>query len=335
MSDWLRIPAFAKINLGLELLGPRPDGYTEITTLYQTVGLCDVLRLRLRGSAAGIKLRVLGDAVPADRRNLVSRALALARRRFGIRPGVEVEVEKNIPVGRGLGGGSSDAAAALVGLLRLAGRRVELAELLGLGARLGADVPFFFIGGRALGVGRGDEVYALEDLPRRYCVLVCPPWPISTRQAYAWVYPEGVRRGTRRLTRRRRRARMSGFSRASVTAKYAWGMGNDFEAVVFPRYPELARIKRRLAAAGAELAALTGSGSTVFGLFQQRARAVRAAGRLAPPAAGLGGGAPESGKAVYLAETLSRGQYARATALWGVVQRQDVCLWSRKSRFES
>ncbi|MFQ5816971.1 MAG: 4-(cytidine 5'-diphospho)-2-C-methyl-D-erythritol kinase [Terriglobia bacterium] len=298
MNDWLRLPAFAKINLGLELLGRRSDGYWEIATFYQTVGLCDRLRLRLR-RAADIRLRVEPAALPADSRNLVWRALALARRRFGIRQGVEVELKKNIPVARGLGGGSSDAAAALIGLLRLVRRQVELTELARLGARLGADAPFFFLGGRALGVGRGDEVYALDDLPKTYCLLVCPAQAIPTRRAYAWVPSVSG------LTLRRRASILCGSSRMPGCP---WGMGNDFEAVVFPRFPELARIKRQLAAGGAQVTALSGSGSTVFGLFRQRA-AVLQARRRCP-----------AGATVLLTETLSRARYARALGFWGVVQ---------------
>ncbi|MBI4461843.1 MAG: 4-(cytidine 5'-diphospho)-2-C-methyl-D-erythritol kinase [Acidobacteria bacterium] len=296
MNDWLGLPAFAKINLGLELLGRRPDGYSEIATLYQTVRLADRLRLRLRRSPE-IRLCVRGDGVPADRGNLVWRAVALARRRFGIQQGVEVELEKNIPVSRGLGGGSSDAAAALVGLLRLAGRKAELSELVRLGARLGADVPFFFLGGRALGVGRGDEVHALDDLPQTYCVLVCPERSMATRSAYSWAVG---------LTPRRRAAILGGFS---SPLRPLGGLGNDFEAIVFPRFPELARIKRTLAATGAQVAALSGSGSTVFGLFSQHAAAARVARR------------PVARARVFLTETLARSAYARALGLWGVVQR--------------
>lgn len=317
MSDWLTLPAFAKINLGLELLGRRPDGYWEIATVYQTVGLCDLLRLRLRHSTQ-IHCRMIADALPADARNLVWRALALGRQRFGIRQGVEVELEKNIPVARGLGGGSSDAAAALMGLLRLAGRQVELAELFRLGARLGADVPFFFLGGRALGVGRGDEVYPLDDLPRTYCVLVCLSRIVPTRDAYAW-----AARG--RWTRRAAGTR--GFSPppaprlprvvwrgSSAGPGLLWGCGNDFEAVVFPRFPELARIKRALAAAGAQMTSLSGSGSTVYGLFRQYAPAVHVLRRYTA-------GAPDSGAVAFLTETLSRARYARALGLGPVVQR--------------
>ncbi|MGH9805098.1 MAG: 4-(cytidine 5'-diphospho)-2-C-methyl-D-erythritol kinase, partial [Candidatus Acidiferrales bacterium] len=182
----LTLPAFAKINLTLELLGRRPDGYTEIRTVYQTVALHDRLRMRLVSAGAGIAVRVSGGGAPAGRANIVHRALARACRALGLRRGVEVELEKNIPAASGLGGGSSDAAAAIVGLLRLAGERLPAAELARLAAETGADVPYFFLGGRALGVGRGEEVYALEDAAPEWVVLVTPAVVISTRQAYRW-----------------------------------------------------------------------------------------------------------------------------------------------------
>ena len=285
MRNWLELPAFAKVNLGLELIARRPDRYWEIRTVYQTIGLCDRLRLRLRRAHTDIRLCVASAVVAAGRNNLVWQALALGRRRFGIRQGVELELEKNIPVARGLGGGSSDAAVALLGLLRLTRQQVELQELVRLGAGLGADVPFFFLGGCALGVGRGDEVYPVNDLPRAYCVLVCPPLPIPTRQAYAWAAGQ-------RLTPAR--------PMATIARSRAPAFGNDFEPVVFARFPELARIKRLLVAAGAQVVRLAGSGSTIFGLFRQRA-----------PAEALLQRFPQA-EAVFLTETVSRRRYQQA-----------------------
>ena len=283
----LALPAFAKINLSLELVGPRADGYWEIRTVYQTVALHDRLRMRLTRAGGGIDVRVPGGGAPAGRGNLVHRILARARRALGVRRGIEVELEKNIPAGRGLGGGSSDAAAAVIGLLRLTGLQLPQTELFRLGAAVGADVPFFFLGGRALGVGRGDEVFALDDRSPGWCVLLCPPCEVSTRAAYA---------GARRLTPRRRPARIVG-SRPS--GDRLWG-GNDFEPVIFPRFPELARMKAALLAAGAQQAGLSGSGSTVYGLFEKRATAAAAAARWASAAAS------------FVVATLPRSAYQRA-----------------------
>jgi len=266
----LTLPAFAKVNLSLELVAPRPDGYWEIRTVYETVALHDRLRLRLT-RAGDIEVRVPGGGAPAGRGNLVHRMLSRARRRLGLRCGVEVELEKNIPGGRGLGGGSSDAAAALMGLLRLTGERLPEGELARLGAAVGADVPFFFLGGRALGVGRGDEVHALDDGRPAWCVLLCPPYEVSTRAAYRWA----------RLTPRRRAGKILD---SRPTGDRLWG-GNDFESVIFPRFPELAKIKAALLAAGAQQAGLSGSGSTVYGMFDERATAAAAAARWASAAA--------------------------------------------------
>lgn len=295
----LALPAFAKINLSLELLGRRPDGYWEIRTVYQSITLHDRLRMRLVRSPGAIVVRVPRGGAPAGRENLIHRLLTRARRRLGLRRGVEVELEKNIPTGRGLGGGSSDAAAALVGLLRLTGERLPEEEVFRLAAAAGADVPFFLLGGRALGVGRGDEVYALEDVPPAACLLLCPPFSVSTRAAYGWAAA--------------RSAGLTPLGRPGIIAFSRWSpdesgdAGNQFEPVVFSRFPELARMKVALRRAGARCAGLSGSGSTIYALFSQRATAERAAARWA------------RGAAPFVVETLPRRRYQRALG-WGVVQ---------------
>jgi 4-diphosphocytidyl-2-C-methyl-D-erythritol kinase len=294
-ADWLALPAFAKINRSLELLGPRPDGYWEIRTLYQTVSLHDRLHLRLTRAHGKVVVRVPGGGAPAGPANLVHRLLA-------IRHGVEVELEKTSPAGRGLGGGSSDAAAALVGLLRLAGIRLSRAELMRLGRWVGADVPLFFSGGRALGVGRGDEVHALEDARPAPCVLLCPQFPVATRRAYAWAR---ARRCGVRLTPRHRPAIIAG---GRWWPDQLWAVGNDFEPVVFSRFPELARMKAALLRAGAQEAGLSGSGSTVYALFARRADAERTAAAWADAAT------------VFVVETLPRGHYQRALKLAEVLR---------------
>ncbi|MFQ5694987.1 MAG: 4-(cytidine 5'-diphospho)-2-C-methyl-D-erythritol kinase, partial [Terriglobia bacterium] len=248
-AAWLALPAFAKINLSLEFLGRRADGYTELRTVYQTVSLHDRLRLRLAGVHGRVVVRVPGGDAPEGRRNIIHRLLGRARRRLGLRAGIEVELEKQIPSARGLGGGSSDAAAALAGLLRLTRKRLALPQAMALGAEAGADVPFFLLGGRALGVGRGEEVYALEDAERLTCVLLCPPRPIATAHAYRWA--------ARRLTLLRRAARMNA---SQFLSDAPWGARNDFEPVLFRRFPELARMKADLLGAGAQRAGLSGSG---------------------------------------------------------------------------
>jgi 4-diphosphocytidyl-2-C-methyl-D-erythritol kinase len=291
----LTVPAFAKINLSLELLGRRADRYWELRTVYQTVTLHDRLSLRLTRSRR-VRVRVPGGGAPEGGANLVHQALSRARRALSIRAGVEVEIEKNIPAARGLGGGSSDAAAALVGFLRLTGVRLSPAELHRLGAAVGADVPFFFLGGRSLGVGRGDDVHALPDPPAARCLLLCPSLSISTRLAYRW-----ARRAP--LTPSRPPAKMFDSAPGQL-----WSAGNDFERVIFPRFPELATMKTALLRAGARQAGLSGSGSTVYALFAQGAAARKAATPWARVAT------------VLLAETLTRERYQRALRLTEVLR---------------
>ena len=162
----VRIPAFAKINLRLEILGKRSDGYHELRTIFQSVSLHDELLLRA-SKKPGISLSIQGNAALSSeplQKNLVYRAVDALRHALKIRSGIDIELRKNIPAGRGLGGGSSDAAAALLGYLRLTGRKLPLPRLLEIASSLGADVPFFLFGGRALGISRGNEIYPLPDI---------------------------------------------------------------------------------------------------------------------------------------------------------------------------
>jgi 4-diphosphocytidyl-2-C-methyl-D-erythritol kinase len=267
----VRIAAFAKINLRLEVLGKRADGYHELRTIFQAVSLHDDLRLRA-GAKRGIALNIRGNEglsrEPVER-NLVYRAVAALQKELKLRGGVEIELHKRIPSGGGLGGGSSDAAAALVGYLRLTGRRVPLARLVELGAGLGADVPFFLLGGRALGVGKGDEIYPLADLPRRTVVIVVPrEVRVPTVEAYKWV-------GAQALTKTAVTPKLMKFCALSWSAQGS-GLGNDFEGPVFRRYPRLEKIKKGLLRDGATEALLAGSGSAVFGIFPSPAKARRA-----------------------------------------------------------
>jgi len=186
----VRIPAHAKVNLRLDVLGRRADGYHELRTIFQAISLHDTLVLEAMPKP-GVDLRIDGNAQLAGEpgeNNLVYRALDELGRELGLRQGVRALLTKRIPVGRGMGGGSSDAAAALVGLLRLAGKRVPLERLMTIASGLGSDVPFFLQGGRALGIGRGEEIYPLPDVPKR-TVLVISPHEIAvpTKDAYRWI----------------------------------------------------------------------------------------------------------------------------------------------------
>jgi 4-diphosphocytidyl-2-C-methyl-D-erythritol kinase len=293
----VRIPAFAKINLRLHILGKRADGYHELRTIFQSVSLHDELRLRAT-SRTGIALTIRGSEALSrepSRENLVYRAVEALRHEMKIRTGVEIELHKKIPAGRGLGGGSSDAAAALLGYLRLTGRKLPEARLLEIAASLGADVPFFLLGGRAMGIGRGDEIYPLPDTPKKYVLIVSPPdIQVPTPEAYRWVKARALRAT---LTKGTVNPTLWKFC-ALCWSTHGDGLSNDFEWAVFRRHPRLDRIKRVLLQRGASEASLAGSGSAVFGVFPSPAMARRAAV-----------GFPHD--QTFVCETLSRDRYFR------------------------
>ena len=285
----LRLRAFAKINLCLHILGRRPDNYHELRTIFQTISLHDTLTLSLIPKE-NISLEVSDAALPAGPENLVWRAIDAMRNELKLGSGVHAQLEKRIPVARGLGGGSSDAAAALIGMLRLTKKRVPLERLMEIGASLGADVPFFLFGGRALAVNRGDEIYPLPDTPKQSVVVVSPrDIGVSTKDAYGWVSAE--------LTNRKEPPKIWGFCALCWSRQET--VSNDFEGPVFSRHPRLKQIKDELLERGAADAALAGSGSAVFGIFRNPARARRAARAF-----------PED--SVFVVETVSRENYARA-----------------------
>lgn len=251
--------------------GLRSDGYHEILTVYQTISLHDRLTLTLSKTSQAIRLQCADPAIPAGRRNLVYQACKLWRQARDDRRGIEVTLEKHIPAGAGLGGGSSDAAATLLGLERLTGNRMDAHTRHRLAVRLGSDVPLFLWGGRVLGCGRGEEVYPLSDLPRRPCLVVFPGFSVSSAEAYREL-------GQRlRLTRTGRSSTIHDVGAWPRFSLEAWGPAeNDFEQIVFARWPELARVKSQLIQAGAETACLTGSGSAVFAVFDSAPKLVRA-----------------------------------------------------------
>ena len=291
----VRIPAFAKINLRLDILGKRPDGFHELRTIFQTVSLHDELRLR-PSRTKEIFLSIAGNSVlsqEAPQKNLVYRAVDALRRELKIRDGVEIQLKKTIPAGRGLGGGSSDAAAALLGYLRLVKRALPLPRLLEIAASLGADVPFFLFGGRALGVSRGDEIYPLPDIPKLSVLIVSPKSiHVPTPDAYRWLKARPLT-----LTKVAADPKLWRFC-ALCWSTQGTGLSNDFERPVFRRHPRLAQIKRALLHRGAAEASLAGSGSAVFGVFPSPALARRAAV-----------GFPDD--QTFVCETLSRDRYVR------------------------
>ncbi|HKV62693.1 MAG TPA: 4-(cytidine 5'-diphospho)-2-C-methyl-D-erythritol kinase [Candidatus Acidoferrum sp.] len=291
----VRIPAFAKINLRLDILGKRADGFHELRTIFQTISLHDELTLRSSRFPA-IALSVKGNqplsAEPPEK-NLVYRAVNALRRELKIRTGVEIELKKTIPAGRGLGGGSSDAAAALLGYLQLTKKRLAPARLLEIASSLGADVPFFLRGGRALGVNKGNEIYPLPDIPKQHVLVVSPQEiHVPTPDAYRWLKAKPFE-----LTKSAITSKLFEFCTLCWSAQGS-GLSNDFEEPVFRRHPRLAKIKRELLQRGAAEASLAGSGSAVFGVFPSPAMARRAAV-----------GFPHD--QTFACETLSRERYAR------------------------
>jgi len=265
----MRVRAFAKINLSLRIVSTRADGYHELRTVFQSLALHDTLVIRrVRGP---FRLACDAAGVPVDGRNLVARAAAAAWKAAGRRGavrGVAIDLVKRIPVAAGLGGGSSDAAAALGALARV--WRLDRAKLPAIAASIGADVPYFLEGGTALGLDRGDTLFPLVDRPRAWVMLAVPPFGVSTKDAYAWADEDGV---------------------------------DTLESAVVRRHPAIARLIRSLERAGASQAAMSGSGSAVFGLFGTRAAALRAGETLRVP-----------GVRAIVTHTLTRAAYRRLAA---------------------
>jgi 4-diphosphocytidyl-2-C-methyl-D-erythritol kinase len=307
------VRSFAKINIGLEIGPRRGDGFHNLRTLYQTISLHDRLRIDLaRGT--GVEIRSKDPRVPEDESNTCWRMAERAMKALKARGRVVIQVDKSLPVQGGMGGASSNAIATLLAIERLVGKELAPEERLRLAAEVGSDLPLFLIGGTVLGVGRGEEVYPVEDLPALDCVVVMPDVAISTPKAFAdWDAKEqgagsreqGGTTGDRaeKLTADSGSVRLNGFSRAAfawlsgsstgVPAKSSGnraeallldlvraGIENDFERVVFPQHSELRAVKRALEREGAAYASLSGSGSSVYGLFGSAELAEKAAARL-------------------------------------------------------
>lgn len=263
----MKVKSFAKINLGLEIVRKRPDGYHDIRTLFQSVDLADTIEIE---PATDGLIRLEGDdpAIAWDETNLVHRAARLLRERTGVRAGARIRVAKAVPPGKGLGGGSSNAAMTLLALDRLWSLGLEPGTLAELALALGSDVPYFLQGGLCLGESRGEALRRLDDFPPLPCVLVFPPYPIPTAGIYAGVEPS--------LTSG---AKDSKIVRFLETGDFGL-LANDLERVIFRRHPELEDFKKFFRDQGALLSLVTGSGSAVFGLFPEREKAREALDRL-------------------------------------------------------
>ncbi len=313
----ISVSSFAKINLGLKIGPVRPDGFHELRTIYQTLALHDMIHVEVQ-SGSGIEIRCDDPRVPPDESNtcykIVERVMKAAK--AGGR--VVIEIEKHLPVQGGMGAASSNAIAAMLGLERALGVQLAMADKLRIAAEVGSDLPLFLVGGTVLGVGRGEEVHPLPDLPPSHVVVVTPPLGVSTPKAFAR-WDALIARADTPLAPlgAKSEAALTGADAAGTINKFsanvfAWlnesfsqakpasgvpagggdraetplldlvraGIENDFERVVFPEYPELREVKELLQRAGAQYASLSGSGSTLYGLFASAEEARAAAGRI-------------------------------------------------------
>lgn len=264
----LVVKAPAKLNVGLRVTGKREDGYHELITIMVPVALYDLVELS--PCDQGINLEVSGYPVPADSENLAFRAAQAFFGCSGIKGGVEIGLRKEIPVAAGLGGGSSDAAATLLGLNAMWGRPLDDRSLAGLAVGLGADVPFFLMGKPALARGIGELLEPIDKWPELWYVIVTPPIEVST----AWVY-RSLKIG---LTSRNLAFNIPDFE--ATPFEVAGFLINDLEAVTAAHFPVITRIKALLLDAGAEGALMSGSGPSVYGIFKTEEKAGRARERL-------------------------------------------------------
>ncbi|MFH1946183.1 MAG: 4-(cytidine 5'-diphospho)-2-C-methyl-D-erythritol kinase [Acidobacteriota bacterium] len=279
------VRSYAKINLGIEILGKRPDGYHELRTLYQSISLHDIIDFRAAEDGT-IRLSGDWDEIAWDQTNLIYRAALLLQKESGKKRGVHIRVNKRIPPGRGLGGGSSNAATTLHVLNRIWDLGLPQDRLHELGAGLGADVPYFLEGGLCLGLEKGDSLSSLPDRRPFFCLLVWPKFSISTASIYeAFI-----------LTSPPKESRITGFLECGDFSL----LKNDLEKTVFRLYPQLKSIKRQLSDSEAVVTLVSGSGSTVFGVYPEREKARETL-------RGLGGE-----NTALIVETVSRGDYRKS-----------------------
>ena len=263
----MNVKSFGKINLGLEVIGKRKDGYHEVRTLLQTVSLHDVLEFH---PAPDDKIILEGNdrTISWGRDNLIFRAALLLKERYRVSKGVEIRVTKIIPPGKGLGGGSSNAAMTLYVLNKRWGLGLEKEALIDLGKVLGADVPFFLEGGLCLGTGRGDNVTPVNELDSMFCLLVLPEVSISTASIYAQLQFS--------LTSKGKDSKIIKF----LDSRELGSLENELEETVFRLYPQLSAIKSLFRSHESELFLVSGTGSAVFGLFSEKEKAEKVLKRL-------------------------------------------------------
>jgi 4-diphosphocytidyl-2-C-methyl-D-erythritol kinase len=266
MTETIRLNSPAKVNLRLEILRKREDGYHEIRTLFQKISLHDTLYFTLK-KEKGISVTTDHPRLVVGKENLVHRAAAMILERSAHRRGVSIHIEKRIPLGAGLGGGSSNAATTLSALNEMMGAGLRAGELAELGLKIGADVPFFMMKGAAIGGGVGERLEKVE-IPQFWYLLINPNFEVSTR----WAYQQFV------LTKNRFRSNIRRFLR--TPSEISRILRNDLEEVVAVSYPQINVMKEILSSAGAKGAMMSGSGPTVFGVFATEGTLLEAFQRL-------------------------------------------------------
>lgn len=295
------VRSFAKINLGLRIGARRADGFHDLVTVYQTVALADTIRVTA-GRGGGIEIRCNHPDVPWDESNTCYRVADRVLHALKARARITIDIDKKLPVQGGLGAASSNAVVTMLAIERALAKQLSCEARLRIAAEVGSDLPLFLVGGTVLGIGRGENVLPLQDLPVLACVVATPKIGVSTPDAFGRWDDENPEMPPK-LTGSGHSDRMNEFSRAlfswlcstptGVPAQKGGdraeaplldlvraGIENDFERVVFPQYPELRAVKRALEREGAQYASLSGSGSAVYGLFAGRAEAAIAAERL-------------------------------------------------------
>jgi 4-diphosphocytidyl-2-C-methyl-D-erythritol kinase len=254
------LPSFAKINWLLRVLGKREDDFHELFTVFQTVSLHDNLTF---SDSDKINLTCDDEKIPVGENNLIVKAANVLKEKFRIKKGALVHLEKNIPAPGGLGGGSSNAAVALLGLAKLWEINISFEDLVRIGKQIGSDVPFFFFGGTATGTGRGTEIAPIKDLREKFLLIVTPNVEVSTREAFA-------RLNTSRLTKEASKSILQiCLSEAETLDLRHIDLKNDFEASVFAAAPEIKRVKETLVELGAIQSLMSGSGASVFAVFEK------------------------------------------------------------------
>ncbi len=291
----LSYQSFAKINWYLRILGKRPDGYHEVITVLQTLTFCDDLTFDLRDDGK-VVLSCDDPAIPTDDTNLIIKAGLALRKRLQSAPGASIKLTKRIPPKGGLGGASSNAAVALLALNALWDGELSIEELMPVAGGLGADVPFFLTGGCCLGTGTGTDISPLADGPKQHLIVITPNAAVSTANAYA-----SLNAGS--LTTSDSNSILSSSLAEQFSAdSRQWPLRNDFERVIFEIEPEIERAKIALLEAGARGALLAGSGSSVFGVFDDEVTRDRSLNNLRR----------EAGWRVFSCNTLTRDDYFTA-----------------------